>query len=131
MNRQAVAPRRGPPGLRRDPSQLFAQVFGFDPSDPQQERSGTVPQALLLMNSPIIDNLLGAERRRGLGELLREFPGDRELIEELYLRTVSRPPDRGETQQALRYLRRMDNRAEGFEDVLWALINSSEFSHRI
>jgi hypothetical protein len=44
--------------------------------------------------------------------------------------TLSRPANKKETQTALVYIRRSENRAEAFEDILWALVNSSEFIHR-
>ena len=120
-----AANRRG-----RNPRALFAAVFGYDPSEPRQDVNGSVPQALMLMNSPVVNRLISARRPRGLGELLRQTSSDEALIEELYLRCLSRPPLKVETQKALKHIRKVKDRAAGFEDLLWVLINSSEFMYR-
>jgi hypothetical protein len=129
--RMTVGTRTPAAGLARDPSYLFATVFGYDPSDPRDLVTSSVPQALLLMNSNILTSLIGSDRRIGLGQLLREIPDDRELVEELYLRTLSRLPVRQEIQDALRHRRGTRDRADAFEDLLWALVNCTEFSYRI
>ncbi|MBM3725528.1 MAG: DUF1553 domain-containing protein [Acidobacteria bacterium] len=48
-----------------------------------------------------------------------------DVIDELYLRTVSRPPDAGERRLALEQAEKRGHR--GLEDVFWALLNSREF----
>jgi hypothetical protein len=114
----------------RDPRMFFAQFFGYDPSLPREEVSSSVPQALQLMNSPLIERMIDARRPRGLGRLLQEISNDVDLVTELYLRCYSRPPSREELKQVLRHVRKSETRGDGFEDVLWALINSSEFRYR-
>ncbi|HEX5471581.1 MAG TPA: hypothetical protein VFW73_06825, partial [Lacipirellulaceae bacterium] len=52
------------------------------------------------------------------------------LVEELYLRTLSREPTDKELKTALAYCEGTRNRTAAFEDLFWALLNSSEFSHR-
>ena len=51
---------------------------------------------------------------------------DAELVEELFLATLSRPPNRDEARSALDHLRTSPDRASGLADLLWALINISE-----
>ncbi|MEM8678571.1 MAG: DUF1553 domain-containing protein, partial [Planctomycetota bacterium] len=115
---------------RRGPRSLFTAVFGYDPSNLRSEVAGSVPQALLLSNSPMVDRLISAERPAGLGGMLRDYPDDRELITQLYLRSYSRPPSKGELGKAIRHLKASENRGSGFEDILWAIINSAEFKYR-
>jgi len=50
-----------------------------------------------------------------------------QLIEQIYLRTVSRPPTGEETERALTHLRNSRSVAAGLRDVLWAVINTKEF----
>ncbi len=50
--------------MQRRARLLFAANFGFDPSLPQDEISGSVPQALMLMNSEIIDRQLSWQTSR-------------------------------------------------------------------
>ena len=49
------------------------------------------------------------------------------MVEELFLATLSRPPDEDEARSALDHLRTRPDRASGLADVLWALINTREF----
>ncbi len=126
----ALPGRNSRQGIAVGPREFFARAFGFDPSLPPEEMNGSVAQALQLMNSQIISRLASSNRMGGLGGMLRDLPDNEELIEELYLRCYSRPPTRSETRQALKYVKRSPSRSDGFEDLLWAFINSSEFMHR-
>ncbi|MBI3680503.1 MAG: DUF1553 domain-containing protein [Acidobacteria bacterium] len=62
-----------------------------------------------------------------LAEAVGRFSNDRELIDELYLRALSRFPDEEERAVALNTARKARNRRQGMEDVFWALLNSKEF----
>ena len=115
--------------LRLDPRMKFAQVFGFDPSTPRDEVTTSIPQALAMMNSPIINRALEARRPWGLGELLRKY-NDEGVVRELYIRALGREPSRAEIIDNLKYVRDAGSRREGFEDILWALVNSTEFIYR-
>jgi hypothetical protein len=49
------------------------------------------------------------------------------LIEEAYLRCVSRKPTDQEMERCRQYLRAAPNVSAGVRDVLWALLNTKEF----
>ena len=113
------------------PRAMFTQVFGYDPSMPREEVVGSIPQALLLMNSQPLAVALDADRRGTiLGGLLRDHADDRDVADALYERTLARHPSPAELQACLDHVRAAGDRAEGFEDVFWALVNSAEFIHR-
>jgi hypothetical protein len=113
------------------PRAAFVQAFGFDPSLPREETTGSIPQALLLMNSqPLAAALDGDRRGTALGGLLREHADDRDVADALYLRTLARHPTPAELRACLDHVTKAADRAEGFEDVFWALVNSAEFIHR-
>jgi hypothetical protein len=115
---------------RRGPRTAFAAAFGYDPSEPREDIGGSVPQALLLMNGPMIQRLVTADRVGGLARLLRTEPDNAKLVRELYLRALTREPSRRELASVEGHLRKSNGRTEAFEDLIWALINSSEFIHR-
>ncbi|MEX0818825.1 MAG: hypothetical protein WD070_04505, partial [Pirellulaceae bacterium] len=71
-----------------------------------------------------------ARRADGLGAVLRQHSSDEEALVALYLKTLSRGPTKHETQTCLSYVQDIGNRNEAFEDILWSLINSTEFLHR-
>lgn len=118
------------PGPRfRGPRALFNLTFGYDPSIPRNEVVTTVPQALAMMNSP---NLVSAMSANGpaLRLVLANYPDDSDAISYLYLQTLSRLPSDDELRWAKRQIRNATSRASGYEDLLWALVNSTEFAYR-
>ena len=102
-------------------------LFGFDPSVPQDELLGNVPQALFLMNMPAISNALRAEGNTRLGQILANNKSDDDAIRELYLAFLARDPSDKELTISAEYLKKVGNRREAFEDLAWSLLNSSEF----
>ena len=50
-----------------------------------------------------------------------------QMVEELFLRTFSRPPRPAELQDASGLIEKAVNRRHAVEDILWALLNSNEF----
>jgi hypothetical protein len=126
--------RRGPMGQRgrgRGPRTQFDATFGFDPSDPRETVTSSIPQALAMMNAPqITQTVRGQNRGTTLGQLIDEITDDEDLVAELYLRALSREPTDKEMTNALAFRRTVAQRPAAFEDLFWALLNTSEFSHR-
>jgi len=50
-----------------------------------------------------------------------------QLVEEAYLRTLSRYPDDEETAISVGFINESKTPAEGVESLLWALVNTKEF----
>jgi len=120
--------RRGRP---EGPRLQFDQVFGFDPSQPRDEVTASIPQALLLMNSPQLARAMRADTQQSpLGRLATTVQDDDQVLEELYLRTLSREPSDAELAQARAHIKQIGNRGGALEDLLWALVNSAEFRER-
>ena len=113
---------------------VFANVFGFDPSERREEIQMSIPQALALMNSPNLTSAIRASdfgfAQTTLARLVREVPDDKDLVSELYLQTLARRPSREEIDTCLAHVRESPSRGYAFEDIQWSLINSTEFLHR-
>ena len=90
------------------------------------ERPGkpALPQTLFLMTDAALLEKIKSGR---LKDLVASDRCDAEVVEELFLATLSRLPDDDEVRSALDHLRTRPDRASGFADVLWALINTREF----
>lgn len=116
-------------GQQRDPRTQFNLTFGYDPSDPRESISSSIPQTLAMMNSSQAAGGLRANRGF-LAGMLKEIKDDDELFTELYLRTLSRQPSDDERARASAYLDEVGNRRQAIEDLAWALVNSAEFRHR-
>lgn len=121
---QAKLVRRGGPRV------LFNALFGVDPSIPNDDVLGTIPQALFLMNSPMIHNRTQARQGTVLHEILATSPDNKAALDALYLRVLSRRPTPKEVETCGQYLATVGNRAEAFEDIYWALVNTTEFISR-
>ena len=120
----------GPYARRNTPRNLFNVAFGFDPSEPRGEVGSSVQQALAMMNAAFVNSGINARRPDGLGSILTTNPDNKDALIELYLKTLSRGPSDYETRTCLSYIRDVGDRNEAFEDILWSLINSTEFLHR-
>jgi hypothetical protein len=112
------------------PRLLFDRLFGLDPSVPNEDVVGTIPQALFLMNSPLVNNRTQAKPGTVLGEILSSAPNERAALGMLYLRVLSRQPTNHEVEICGRYLASVGDRGEAFEDIYWSLINTTEFLTR-
>ena len=128
----APVPAKGQAKIVRlgGPRVLFNALFGVDPSVPNEDVLGTIPQALFLMNSPMVHNRTQARPGTVLGEILTQAPNERAALNALYLRVLSRHPTAKEIEACSHYMGNVGNRAEAFEDIYWALINSTEFISR-
>lgn len=105
------------------PAAAFQKEFEFDPSA-RPER--TLPQALWLMNSPFVHNGLRAGQSKALTAAAKS-PDAAAGVGLLYVHTLGRRPTAREVEIAAKYLRGSKTPAEGYEDLLWALVNTPEF----
>lgn len=64
-----------------------------------------------------------------VSSLLKSKKSDREIIEQLYLSTLTRMPTSEETNQLLDYLKELDDAQRNLvhQDIFWSLLNSKEF----
>ena len=106
---------------------MVYQAFKENPSTPAGDVHGTIPQALLLMNSSLVHTYTIATGKTVLAGLLARNKSDAEIVASLYERTLARQPSREEQAVCARYIAKVGNRGEALEDVFWALVNSTEF----
>src|SRR5262249_44871308 len=124
----APAPSSAPAARRHvGPRHMVYHAFKVDPSKPPAEVRGTIPQALLMMNSALVHAYTRARGKTVLGRLLAEGKSDEQIVATLYQRVLARSPTEVERAVCRRYVTRVGDRREALEDVFWALINSTEF----
>jgi uncharacterized protein DUF1553 len=108
----------------------FLDLFGRPPRESSCEcerRSDlSLPQALNLVNGKTISDAVSDSAGR-IAKSILGGRSDRELVEELYLASLSRPPTAAELEKGLEYLRGGSSRAARAQDLLWALLNSKGF----
>ncbi len=105
------------------PRTVFVTFFkGDDNADPTEYQAG-IPQVLRLMNSPQLNNT------SMLTPILKTGKPAEQVVEHLFLATLSRRPTPLEVDRTLALLRKYnDQPRQAYADILWALLNSSEFT---
>jgi hypothetical protein len=118
-----------PPKSTRD---LVATTFGYDPSLSQDAVARTMNQAMLLMNNYQILDQIDArpESATALSNMLAEEPDDRTAVVQLFRVVLGRAPNEREVEVALEHVASVADRRAAFEDLLWSLINTAEFTTR-
>jgi len=86
----------------------------------------SLPQALNLVNGGDIANAIADPKGR-IAKLLMSGATDRQLVDELYLASLSRVPTATEYDRAVTFLKSGTSRAAKAQDLLWALVNSKAF----
>jgi hypothetical protein len=110
-------------GLRN----MVYMAFKIDPSLPPGEVRGTIPEALLMMNSVLVNTYTAAKGQTFLAEALKKDMRDDDIVTALYERTLSRKPKAEEMATCRRYIKKVGDRKEALEDIFWSLVNSTEF----
>jgi len=110
----------------------FLQVFGQPKGDTacECERSmdANLAQSLHLLNGREIQDKIARDGARTARLATDAARTDDERIKELYRWVFAREPNAEELEVALAYLKKhADNVRRGYEDVVWALINTKEF----
>src|SRR5262249_15008367 len=118
----------GPSGKPiNNPRAEFVNSFrGEGESDPTEFSRG-IPQALRLMNS---GQFLGPRSEAFVTkQIVGPGTAPEQAVEWLYLRVLSRRPSTDERNRLLTYLAQPGaERPQLYAEIVWALLNSSEFS---
>lgn len=108
----------------------FLDIFGrserITPCECETSLSPKLPQVLFLLNSDEIQRRL-TDKNGFVAELMKPGKSSEEIVDEMFLRTVSRPPRTAERQKAAALIEGATNRRQAIEDLLWALLNANEF----
>ncbi len=104
----------------------FMQTFGqSNRNNPPKPLTGSPLQPLLLMQSPVVNDRVTAQKDSKVQRVLDSYKEDGKVVEELFLSTLARKPSTDESQVALTALAK--SRTEGAQNLQWALINMTEF----
>ncbi len=116
--------------LANPPNHEFMKVFGQPDRSTacacERSSESNLAQAIQLFNGPLIHAKLGDKDNR-FHQLISAEKSDGEIIDELYLASLCRRPKPAEVEAVRAHITTKENRAEAFEDICWALINTNEF----
>jgi hypothetical protein len=105
------------------PRTLFVAFFKGDENAEATEYQAGIPQVLRMMNGPQMNNAAL------LTPLLQSGKTTEQIVEHLYLTVLSRRPTGHERERTLALLRKhVDEPRQAYGDILWVLLNSSEFT---
>ncbi|HEY1377449.1 MAG TPA: DUF1553 domain-containing protein, partial [Gemmataceae bacterium] len=106
------------------------RIFGRPPRttacDCERTFDPALPQTLYRMTDPGVLQKLTARDNR-LAKLLKTKASDDEVLDELFLACLTRPPNDDERAAFARHRPEAKARQAAFQDTLWALINTREF----
>jgi hypothetical protein len=107
----------------------FLLIFGGNDEDEPSLFSGTIPQALMMMNGPLVEAAISADKGSYLSKVLWSdtLKSDADRIRHLYLAALSRNPSRRELTAAQSMLQSYRDKQAAYQDLYWALLNSNEF----
>ena len=106
------------------------RIFGRPPRtaacDCERAMEPALPQKLYLMTDKSVLDKIAAPTGR-LQTLLKSKLTDEQVLEELFVATLTRRPNAADMELFREHQRRAKNRMALFTDVVWALINTREF----
>lgn len=116
-------------GIRRN-GNYFLKTFGLAARDSvnvsETRLEPTLAQALHLINGDTIEGKLG--RSTVISKMLKEHEKPVEIIDALYLRSLGRTPSTMERQKLLALTTGHEADRKVYDDIFWALLNSTEFA---
>jgi Protein of unknown function (DUF1549)/Protein of unknown function (DUF1553) len=146
---------RNLPQLKMQMGRNFNFLFDVDEESDTKDFEGSISQALTLLNGSLIHTGSRSLEGTSVRTILKMQNGDEAAIQALYMQILARPVRARELLLGLEYLRRPradaeepsaiakpktaldrlgaknktkpDAHTEAFEDLAWALLNSSEF----
>jgi hypothetical protein len=111
-------------------NQYFLKTFGLCPRDSvnasDTRLEPTLAQSLHLVNGDTVETKLA--RSPVIAGLLKDHKTPEEILGELFVRTLSRGPSEAEKKKLLPLVSAAPGDRKAYEDIFWALLNSTEFA---
>jgi hypothetical protein len=104
----------------------FRSTFDDDEGSESVDFAGTIPSALMMMNSQAIARGTLARPVSGFGEMLAKHPSPDAKVRAIFLSCLSRLPSSSESSRWMSHVTKGAGQT-GYEDLMWTLLNTSEF----
>ena len=115
-----------PENINDGEAKQFLRTFGQTNREwANPPKSGSILQAMMMMNSRFVTNRVSASSGGHAQALLESKSSHREIVDAMYLRTLGRKPIDSERELAESWIG--ENRREGIEDLQWSLVNKLDF----
>jgi hypothetical protein len=106
--------------------QIFGRPIRVQNCDCERSEASSLSQTLYLFNDEKLIAKIHDDKGR-LKKLVEGMADDGKLVEELYLWTLSRFPTAEERDRSVNYVRGAGTRLEGYQDIMWSLMNRHDF----
>lgn len=108
----------------------FVELYGDAQEEELAAREGNIPQRLLMMNGKVAHDRTQAGPLSATTRISTLAPTDEQCVATAYLITVCRPPTKEESEyfQSTLQGKTGEPRRRAVEDLMWALVNCTEFS---
>ncbi|HVE40288.1 MAG TPA: DUF1549 domain-containing protein [Planctomycetota bacterium] len=104
----------------------FRQTFEDDEGSEAVDFAGTIPSALMMMNHQMLNAGMTAGRVNGFGEMLAKHPTPDSKVRAIFMSCLSRTPSASEASRWMAHVTKSQG-TSGYEDLMWTLVNTSEF----
>jgi hypothetical protein len=108
----------------------FLKIFGQPERQTvcacERASDSNLGMAIQFFNGPLIHGKLRDENNR-FRKMLAAGRSHEEIVTELYLAAVCRPPTEKELAASLRHIAAKQDAVVAFEDIAWAILNTNEF----
>ena len=105
---------------------LFGRPDRESACECERKSEMSLPQAMNLVNGPLVGDAIADPEGR-VAKLILAGASQAQIIENLYLATLSRLPSDRERRLAVSYFEGQESRAAAAQDLLWALVSSNAF----
>ena len=106
----------------------YRLIFADDEMRTSDSFSGTVPQALLLLNGKLTQRGSTTKKGSTLSKILARHDTPAARVDEIYLATYGRLPTDGQRDRAVAFIEQSPGRpSDAYEDLMHAMLLSSEF----
>lgn len=109
--------------------QDYLRIFGGNEGDEPTLFSGSIPQALLMMNGPLVESAISAEPGSYLNTVLSSsrLRSDATRVQALFISALGRVPTGFERNRLGKMMAQHPDKLNAYQDLYWALLNSNEF----
>jgi hypothetical protein len=111
-------------------AERFMKVFGKPDRlltcECERNEDAGMMQSFQLITGDLLNGLL-REKTNRIGKMMSANASPTQVLDELYLATLSRPPTAGEAGGLLDYVEKAKDKRAAWEDVAWGLVNAKEF----
>lgn len=114
--------------LRRTAAARYARLASDDEMAESESFTSSIDQALAVMNGEFTNRISRVSEKSLLGRIFKEHRAADDRIKELYLALLFREPQAAELQRALEFVNSGGPTQRNFEDLMFALLMTTEFA---